>query len=338
MSPVPPILEPAAKVPNAPIEVLRGLPGPGQCAPCALAIGNFDGVHRGHRALLTRVVEAAHSRDLVPAAMTFEPHPREFFAPAAAPARVANLRDKIEGLRACGIRRVFVLHFDRHLAQLSPERFIDGILVQGCAMRWLIVGDDFRFGARRAGDLAMLQAHAKRGAYEVEQLPTVRMDAERVSSSAVRAALARGDMDGAARLLGHSYFISGRVLHGAKLGRQIGFPTLNLRLAHKRPAVHGIFVARVHGLGEPIPGVASAGIRPTIDDSGRWLLEVHLFDFAQDVYGRLVRVELLHKLRDEEKFDTLDALTAAIRDDSQRARAHFERSTPDSRVLGARPQ
>jgi len=306
------------------IEVFRGLPPPGRRRDCALAIGNFDGVHCGHRELLERVAEAARVRGLVPAAMTFEPHPREFFAPASAPARIANLRDKTEGLRACGIERVFVLHFDRHLAALEAAPFIDELLVAGCGMRWLIVGDDFRFGARRAGDIGLLQARARQDGYEVEQLPAVRRDDERVSSSAVRAALAAGDMTRAALLLGHPYHISGRVLHGAKLGRQLGFPTLNLRLAHRRPAVHGIFAVLVHGIGAPRPGVASVGLRPTVDQSGRWLLEVHLFDFAEEVYGRLVRVQFLQKLRDEEKFDSLEALTAAIRSDTRRARAVFE--------------
>lgn len=304
------------------------MPPAAKRVPCALAIGNFDGVHCGHRALLLQVVRAAKQRGLVPAAMTFEPHPREFFAPDSAPARVANLRDKIQGLRACGIERVFVLHFNRRLSELSAESFIDQVLVAGCAMRWLIVGDDFRFGARRSGDIALLRARAASGGYEVEQLAPVQLDQVRVSSSAVRAALAAGDMAGAARLLGHPYHISGRVLHGAKLGRQLGYPTLNLRVAHRRPAAHGIFAVRVYGIGAPRPGVASVGLRPTVDRSGRWLLEVHLFDFADEVYGRLVRVEFLQKLRDEEKFDSIEELTAAIRNDSRRAREVFEGPQP----------
>lgn len=315
---------PPVKAPDK-VEVFRGVPPPARRRPCALAIGNFDGVHCGHRQLLLGVVQAAHARGIVAAAMTFEPHPREFFAPDAAPARVANLRDKIEGLRSCGIERVFVLHFDRRLAALDAVAFIDQILVQACQARWLMVGDDFRFGARRAGGIDLLRSHAAAGRYEVHELPEVlsgpQDGATRISSSAVRAALAAGDLALAARLLGHPYRISGRVIHGAKLGRQIGFPTLNLRLAHKRPAVHGIYAVRVHGLGRARPGVASAGLRPTIDQSGRWLLEVHLFDFADDVYGRLVQVEFLQKLREEEKFESIEAMTAAIRDDSERARA-----------------
>ena len=309
--------------PATTIEVFRGLPPPARREPCALAIGNFDGVHLGHRALLERVVAAAQQRHLVPAAMTFEPHPRELFAPDQAPARIANLRDKIEGLREGGMERVFVMHFNRALASLSPDAFIDDILLDGCRMRWLIVGDDFRFGVRRAGDINLLRARATAGGYEVEQLDAVVSGDTRISSSAVRAALEGGDLAGAARLLGHPYRISGRVLHGAKLGRKIGFPTLNLRMAHKRPAVHGIYAVRVLGIGAPRPGVASAGLRPTVDDSGRWLLEVHLFDFAQEVYGQLVQVEFLQKLRDEEKFDSLAELTAAIAHDSEQARALF---------------
>ncbi|HEX7155944.1 MAG TPA: bifunctional riboflavin kinase/FAD synthetase [Burkholderiaceae bacterium] len=307
------------------MQVFRGLPLPAQRVECALAIGNFDGVHRGHRALLSRVVDAARRRGIAAAAMTFEPHPREFFAPDSAPARVANLRDKIEGLRAAGIERVLIEHFDRRFASLSAQQFIDDVLIDGCRVRWLMVGDDFRFGARRAGDFALLQANAARGGFEVERLATVTDNGERVSSSAVRAALAVGDLARASALLGHPYSISGRVLHGAKLGRQIGFPTLNLKIAHKRPAIHGIFAARVHGITERArPGVASVGLRPTVDNSGRWLLEVHLFDFAEQIYGHLVRVEFLQKLRDEAKYETVEQLTAAIRDDAQRARALFD--------------
>lgn len=306
------------------MKVYRGVPHADERAPCALTIGNFDGVHRGHAALLARVVEAARARGLVAAVMTFEPHPREFFTPAQAPARVANIRDKLEALREAGIARVYIEHFNRRFASLTAEQFIDDVLVAGCQVRWLMVGDDFRFGARRAGDLALLRARAAAGGYVVEQLPTVLDGNERVSSSAVRAALDAGDLARAQQLLGRPYMISGRVLHGAKLGRTIGFPTLNLRIAHKRPAVHGVYAVKVHGIdARAWPGVASVGLRPTVDDTGRWLLEVHLFDFAQQVYGKLVRVEFLAKLRNEEKYGTLDELTAAIARDAQRARDLF---------------
>jgi len=292
--------------------------------PCALTIGNFDGVHRGHQALLQQVVAAAKARAIAPAVMTFEPHPREFFTPQQAPARVANLRDKVEALIACGIERVFVMHFNRRFASMSAEAFIDDVVVRGCNTRWLAVGDDFRFGSRRSGDVDLLRARAGSGGYEVAQLATVTEGAQRVSSSAVRAALLAGDLQQAQRLLGRPYSISGRVLHGAKLGRTIGFPTLNLRIAHKRPAVHGVFAVRVFGIDEKArPGVASVGLRPTVEQSGRWLLEVHLFDFAASIYGRMVRVEFVQRLRDEEKYGTLDQLTEAIRNDAAQARALF---------------
>jgi len=306
------------------MKIFRGVPAPSERAPCALTIGNFDGVHLGHQALLRQVVAEAKARSLVPAVMTFEPHPREFFMPQQAPARVSNLRDKLDALAICGIERVFVMHFNRQFAAMAAQTFIDEILVQGCAARWLAVGDDFRFGTRRSGDVALLRARADDCGFEVAQLATVMLDAERISSSAVRAALLAGDLQRAERLLGRSYSISGRVLHGAKLGRTIGFPTLNLRIAHKRPAVHGVFAVRVLGIDENVwPGVASVGLRPTIEQSGRWLLEVHLFDFAASIYGRLVRVEFVQRLRDEEKYGTLDQLTEAIRNDAAQARAFF---------------
>jgi riboflavin kinase/FMN adenylyltransferase len=310
------------------MRVFHGLPAPADRRACALSIGNFDGVHRGHRALLQRVVEVARQRNLVAAAMTFEPHPREFFAPDQAPARIANLRDKIEGLRLAGIERVFVQHFNRDFASLTAEQFIERILVDGCRLRWLLVGDDFRFGARRAGDVALLRSFGEQYDFTVEQIAQVALAGERVSSSRIRAALSAGDLALAGDLLGHPYAISGRVLHGSKLGRQLGFPTLNLRVAHRRPALNGIYAVRVHRIGPaPLAGVASVGLRPTVDDSGRWLLEVHLFDFSDEVYGKLIQVQFVQKLRDEERFDSIQELTAAIRRDADLARAIFDRAT-----------
>lgn len=310
------------------MKILRGLPPASERVPVAMTIGNFDGVHRGHQALLAQVVAAARARGIAPAVMTFEPHPREFFQPAQAPARIANLRDTIDALASAGIERVFIQRFNRRFASLSAADFVERVLVRGCAVRWLMVGDDFRYGARRAGDVSLLHALAPAGGYEVAQCATLSEDGERVSSSAVRTALATGDLARAQRLLGRTYAISGRVQHGAKLGRTIGFPTLNLRIAHarktRRPALHGIFAVRVHRLAPaPIDGVASVGLRPTVDDSGRWLLEVHLFDFDRQVYGQLVRVDFLRKLRDEVKYDTVEQLTAAIRVDAEQARALF---------------
>jgi riboflavin kinase/FMN adenylyltransferase len=306
------------------MRVYRGIPRPSDRAPCALTIGNFDGVHRGHQALLARVVAAARERGLVSAVMTFEPHPREFFTPDRAPARISNLRDKLEALEAAGIERVYIQHFNRRFALVTAPEFVEQVLVRGCSVRWLLVGDDFRFGARRAGDNALLAQYAARGNFELEQMPTFDDGGERISSTAVRAALASGDLSRAQRLLGRPYAISGRVLHGRKLGRSIGFPTLNLKIAHGHPAVHGIFAVNVLGLGARRPGVASIGLRPTIDNAGRWMLEVHLFDFADDAYGRLVTVEFLKKLREERKYETLDDLSAAIRSDAAQARALFD--------------
>ena len=305
------------------MQVFRGMPRTSERIAGALTIGNFDGVHRGHQALLARVVAAARARGIAAAVMTFEPHPRELFTPDRAPMRISGLRDKLEALAECGVDRVIVQHFNRAFASLTAEAFID-LLIQGCQARWVLVGDDFRFGARRTGDISLLQRHASHSAFELEQMPTVVEGGERISSSAVRAALAAGDLARAADLLGRPYAISGRVLHGRKLGREIGFPTMNLRIAHRHPAVQGVFAVRVHGLGTHAwPGVASIGLRPTVEDSGRWMLEVHLFDFADHVYGRLVRVEFLQKLRDEVRYGSLVELTAAIADDARRARELF---------------
>lgn len=307
------------------MKIFRGVPPPADCPPCALAIGNFDGVHRGHQALLAHVVQAARRLRIVPAVMTFEPHPRELFAPETAPARVANVRDKLQALRSHGVERAYVMHFNHRFAAISAESFIERILV-GVQTRWLMIGEDFRFGARRAGDFAMLEGAAPRFGFELHRLPAVQLDGERISSSAVRAALAAGDLQRAEYLLGHRFAISGCVLHGRRLGRELGFPTLNLRISHRRrmkaPAVHGVFAVRVHGLApRSLAGVASVGLRPTVDDSGRWLLEVHVFDFNQDVYGRRVRVEFIERLRDEARYDTLEQLTEAIRADAAQARA-----------------
>ncbi len=310
------------------MKVFRGLPNDRARAPCALTIGNFDGVHRGHQALLARVRKAADALALEAAVMTFEPHPREVFARrsgdlANAPTRIANLRDKLQSLSNAGIDRVIVEHFNAHFASITPDDFVRRVLVEGLHVKWLMVGDDFCYGAKRAGNVAMLVEAGKEHGFQVETLPTVMLGEQRVSSSAVRAALAAGDFARTRQLLGHAYSMSGHVIHGQKLGRTLGFPTLNLRVAH-RPALSGIFIVQVHGLAESaLPGVASLGVRPTVDDSGRVLLEVHVFDFDQSCYGRMVRVEFLEKIRDEEKYIDLPTLTAAIQRDSDQARAWF---------------
>ena len=311
------------------MKVFRGLPNAESRAPCALTIGNFDGVHRGHQSLLARARAAADARGLPLTVMTFEPHPREFFMPDRAPTRNALLRDKLESLRKQGVDRVVVEHFNAHFAGQTPDEFVRNVLVDGLHTRWLLVGDDFRFGAKRAGDFTYLQAAGAQFGFEVEQMGSVSESGIRISSSAVREALAAGDLEHARRLLGHGYAVSGHVVHGQKLGRSLGFPTLNLRISHKKPAVSGIFVVQVHGLAEkPLPAVASIGVRPTVDDSGRVLLETHIFDYHASVYGKLVRVEFMKKLRDEARFDSLDALKDAIAQDCIDARHFFGLAVP----------
>jgi riboflavin kinase/FMN adenylyltransferase len=316
------------------MHVFRGFHHPGLADACALTIGNFDGVHRGHQAMLALLTSEARHRGLASCVMTFEPHPRDWFSrvagkPEAAPARIATLRDKLEELERCGVDQAVVLRFDAAFAAQPPQAFIDDVLLAGLGARYLLVGDDFRFGARRAGDYAMLDAAGQRQGFDVARMMSYEVHGLRVSSSAVREALAAGDMDRAAALLGRPYSISGHVVHGRKLGRELGFRTLNLRFPHPKPAAMGIFVVRVHGLaGAPLPGVASLGVRPTVEDAGRVLLETHCLDWPEPLaldagYGRVLRVELLHKLHDERRYDSLDALRAGIAQDEADARAWF---------------
>lgn len=282
---------------------------------CVLTIGNFDGVHRGHRALIERMTAKARELSLPSCVLTFEPHPREFFAPERAPARLARLRDKLELLAAAGVDRTHIARFDARFAALEAERFIAEILKKGLGVQWLLVGRDFRFGARRAGDFSTLQ---NRG-FEVEAMPDVQEGSERVSSSAIRAALAAGDFALAERLLGHPYTLSGRVAHGAKLGRELGFPTANIVLRHPSP-LSGIYVVDA---GERGPGVASVGRRPTVNPVEVPLLEVHLFRETRDLYGEHLRVRFHKKLRDERKFDDLGELRDAMARDAAQARQYF---------------
>lgn len=321
------------------MKVFRGLPNAESRAPCALTIGNFDGVHRGHQALLARVRAAADARGLPVCVMTFEPHPREFFNPAGAPTRIAMLRDKLEALRRNGVDRVVVEHFNHTFAAQTPRDFVEHVLVNGLHTRWLMVGDDFRYGAKRAGDIESLRQAGGQLGFEVEQMPTLTdPNGTRISSSAVRTVLAAGDFYQARVLLGHEYTISGHVVHGAKLGRDLGYPTLNLRIGHKRPALVGIFAVRVHDLddsGRAYPAVASLGLRPTVDDSGRYLLEVFVLDWHGNAYGKRVRIEFLKKLRDEAKFVDLETLAAAIAGDVEETRAYFAALPPDPVPAGA---
>jgi len=266
--------------------------------------------------------------------MSFEPHPRDHFArlagkPELAPARIATLRDKLSELERCGIDQVVVLRFNAALAALSPQAFIDEVLLRGLGTRYVLVGDDFRFGARRAGDYTMLDAAGAAAGFDVARMMSYEVHGSRVSSSAVREALAIGDMARVATLLGRPYSISGHVVHGRKLGRELGFRTLNLRFGHPKPAAMGIFVVRVSGLAQhPLQGVASLGVRPSVEDAGRVLLEVHCLEWpaqlgAEAAYGRCVRVELLHKLHDELRYESMDALRDGIARDELAAREWF---------------
>ncbi len=316
------------------MRVFRGFNHPGVEPACALTIGNFDGVHRGHQAMLALLRNEAQHRGLPSCVLTFEPHPRDFFAaradhPDRAPARISTLRDKLSELERCGIDQAIVVPFNDRFAALTPQDFIDLVLVHGLRARCVLVGDDFCFGAKRAGDYAMLDAAGQAQGFDVARMLSYEVRGLRVSSSAVREALAAGDMKRASALLGRPYSISGHVVHGRKLGRDLGFRTLNLRFAHARPAAMGIFVVQVHGLtpdGEPRRGVASLGVRPSVENAGRVLLETHCFDWPSALgsdggYGRCIRVELLHKLHDERHYDTLAALRDGIARDEVDARS-----------------
>jgi riboflavin kinase/FMN adenylyltransferase len=308
-----------------------------------VTIGNFDGVHRGHQAMLALLRGEAHQRGVPSCVLTFEPHPRDYFAelhkkPDLAPARVGTLRDKLEDLASSGVDQTVVLPFDARLASQSPQEFIDKVLLKGLGAKYVLVGDDFRFGKQRAGDYALLDAAGEAQGFDVARMNSYEVHNLRVSSSAVRDALGQGRMADAARLLGRPYCISGHVVHGRKLGRTLGFKTLNQRFAHWKPAASGIFAVLVHGLSDtPIQGVANLGVRPSLDpndvNGGRVLLETHCLDWpdtldAEGAYGKIIRVELLHKLHDELRYDGLDALTQGIRQDCDDARTWFARPSP----------
>ena len=331
------------------MKIFRGLRHPGIAPGCALTIGNFDGVHRGHQAMLALLNNEAAHRGVPSCVMTFEPHPRDYFAavtgkPDLAPARVSTFRDKLCELAACGVDQCIVLPFNAALASQPPQAFIDEVLVQGLGVRYVLVGDDFRFGAKRAGDYAMLDAAGQRLGFDVARMQSYEVHGLRVSSTEVRAALDEGRMQDAARLLGRPYSISGHVVHGRKLGRALaetatgkgdGFRTLNLRFSRRahawKPAASGIFVVEVHGLGDaPLAGVANLGVRPSLDpndvNGGRVLLETHVLDWPphlgpEGAYGKIIRVDLLHKLHDELRYHSLAALTEGIARDCADARA-----------------
>jgi len=322
------------------MRIYRGFQHPQLAQACALTIGNFDGVHCGHQAMLALLNSEARYRGVPSCVMTFEPHPRDFFAqrlnkPEMAPPRIASLRDKLAELEACGIDQCVVMPFNTWLSNLSPDDFVEQVLVQGLGTRYILVGDDFCYGAKRAGDYASLSRSGQQLGFEVARMNSYAVRGLRVSSSAVREALAQGRMADAAQLLGRPYAISGHVVHGRKLGRELNCRTLNLRFTHWKPAASGIFVVQVHGLtDQALPGVANLGIRPSLDpddvNGGRVLLETHCLDWPDSLgldggYGKLIRVELLHKLHDELKYDSLEALQQGIAQDCTDARQWFEK-------------
>ena len=290
---------------------------------CVATIGNFDGVHLGHQAVLGQLAEKAGELALPVAVITFEPQPQEYFRPDESPPRLTRLREKIQALRRYAVDRVLVLRFDEKFSQQSADEFIQKLLVNGLGVKYLVIGDDFRFGKDRAGDFAMLKEAGKRQGFEVVNMHTFMLDGERVSSTRVRAALGNGNLNEAEKLLGRIYRMSGRVAHGDKRGRTIGFPTANIYLHRKAIPLRGVFVIQLYGVeGEPVPGVANLGTRPTVDGM-RTLLEVHLFDFDRDIYGCHVHVDFLHKLRDERRFDSFEKLKEQILLDVEQAHDFF---------------
>ena len=301
---------------------------PGAGGPqTAIAIGSFDGVHRGHAAILDRVVAEARARTLEPAVLTFEPLPRELFSPATAPARLTSLSERLVEICRRQIAIAFVQRFDAAFAALTPQAFAERLRdVYGA--RWVMVGPDFRYGFRRAGDVAMLEAAGRTLGFEVAVLPQVSDTEGRISSTRVREALASADFDEAGRLLGRRYAITGRVMHGAKRGRALGFPTVNIRLARPKPPLTGIFAVKCFGAAtRGLEGVASLGFNPAVNAQGPATLEAFLFDFSGDLYGRRLSIEFLKKLRDEAHFASLDELAAQIRGDCDRAREFFREGT-----------
>ncbi len=297
------------------MQVFRHLPT-AKPSPLALAIGNFDGLHLGHQSLLARLQEVAQAQNLTPAVMTFEPHPREFFTPLNAPARLSNLREKLEYFQNLNVQKVFVCAFNKRFAAITADEFMQNTLRNSLNANTILVGEDFKFGAKRAGTVADFESNG----FNLVKLSQLNFKGGRVSSTRVRDALAAGDLNQASLLLARPYSISGKVVHGAARGRELGFPTANIHMRHERPALTGVYAVKLDGLNS----VANLGVRPTIAGVPKLLLEVHVLDFNGDLYGKHVYVEFLHKIRDEMKFESLDALKAQIAADIVVARQYFK--------------
>lgn len=308
----------------------RHLPRYNSTAASAVTIGNFDGVHRGHQAILHRLHNEAQQRDLIPTVMTFSPHPRAFFAhraqrPELYPAQINTLRDKLQALVCAGMEQIVLQPFNERFASLEPAAFIEQLLLSGLNTKWLLVGNDFKFGHQRKGNINTLREAGAKYGFEVETIADIPdLLGQRISSSDIRTALAKGQLERAAELLGHNYQISGHVIHGQKLGRTIGYPTLNVAVPNQCAARSGVYIVKLHGLDHtPLAGVASLGRRPTVTEAGRLLLEVHILDRSIDAYGKLVTVEFLQFVRNEEKFSDLQTMMAAIDQDACSAREYF---------------
>lgn len=286
---------------------------------CVASIGNYDGLHLGHRQVLRQLSEQAREDGLPSLVMCFEPTPLEFFCGDRAPARLSTFREKVEQLGAMGIDRFFCVRFDPELADMSPEQFVRDFLVEGIGVRHLVVGDDFRFGRDRSGDFSTLEVAGRTHGFEVVDTPSYSVDGIRVSSTLVRESLAKGDLGFAEQMLGRPYSMSGRVVRGDQLGRQLGFPTANLRVGRHKPPLRGVYAVRIRGLGQVRAGMASLGTRPTVDGT-EMRLEVHIFDFDEDVYGRHIRVEFAHRLRTEKRFDNVELMTEQLHRDGRTAR------------------
>jgi riboflavin kinase/FMN adenylyltransferase len=306
------------------MELIRGLHNlRAKHQGCVATIGNFDGVHLGHQAVLKQLAQKAGELQLPSVVITFEPQPQEFFRPESAPPRLTRLREKVAALQSQNIDRVLCLMFKESLARLPAEEFIHQVLVDGLAVKYLVVGDDFRFGKNRSGDFKLLVKAGQTHGFEVANTHSFVVDGVRVSSTRIRQALGQGDLQHVARLLGRSYSMHGRVAHGDKRGRTIGFPTANIYLHRQKTPILGVYAVQMNGISDrPVNGVANIGTRPTVDGT-RTLLEVHLFDFDRDIYGANVEVVFLQKIRDEKRFASFDALKAQIQQDVRRARDIF---------------
>jgi riboflavin kinase/FMN adenylyltransferase len=292
---------------------------------CVITVGNFDGLHLGHQALLERLRAKSTQLKLPSLAIIFEPQPNEYFSPKVSVARLMRFREKVETFEKQGINRVLCLRFNDEMANQTAEVFVRRLLFEKLAVKYILVGDDFKFGYQRKGDYSLLKQLGEKYSFRTECMPSFKLFGARVSSTRIRHLLAEGDLEQATLLLGRSFSMKGRIVHGSKLGRILGFPTANIQLHRKRVPVLGIFAVEMMGVGtSPLPGVANVGTRPTVSGDMRTILEVHLLNFEQNIYGRQVEIQFLHKFREEEKFDSLDELKAQILQDTERAKHYFK--------------